>query len=203
MKKIYSKIEIVNIEGGPGRLNELVTDIDNIMQEITQGTWNMSNDLRQYASMSDGEQFNRLLQCFSDFWRKMYLNSSEINELQKSIVDYQRKLCRFEDSDSICEYNPTRFICEPPKFSDVARLHLDVGNMNKMVSALQIYENEVFLRKSEIQRKKENIGRIWKDPQYNAFSKFIDEITGEIDKSLKQLRKSREYFQTKLKELNG
>ena len=97
MKKLYENIEDIYIEGNPENLTELITDIDNDMQAITNDTEQLTYNLIKYSEVIKGVQFKNTLDTVLVLSDTLSEASRELNRMQNEIVEYQNRIFRFEE----------------------------------------------------------------------------------------------------------
>ena len=186
MKKLYENIEDIYIEGNPENLTELITDIDNDMQAITNDTEQLTYNLIKYSEVIKGVQFKNTLDTVLVLSDTLSEASRELNRMQNEIVEYQNRIFRFEEMNSFASV-PNKYIVE--------RVMTLVQNLNDY--SLNVSS---FVRK--ILDAKDNVSAIWKDSQFSLFSDFIDDICVEITNALKKFDAYAAYLDEKIKELN-
>lgn len=202
MKKLYENIEDIYIEGNPENLTELITDIDNDMQAITNDTEQLTYNLIKYSEVIKGVQFKNTLDTVLVLSDTLSEVSRELNRMQNEIVEYQNRIFRFEEMNSFASV-PNKYIVERVMISaDSLVRKYEVSELISLVQNLNDYSLNVsnFVRK--ILDAKDNVSAIWKDSQFSLFSDFIDDICVEITNALKKFDAYASYLDEKIKELN-
>lgn len=202
MKKLYENIEDIYIEGNPENLTELITDIDNDMQAITNDTEQLTYNLIKYSEVIKGVQFKNTLDTVLVLSDTLSEASRELNRMQNEIVEYQNRIFRFEEMNSFASV-PNKYIVERVMISaDSLVRKYEVSELISLVQNLNDYSLNVsnFVRK--ILDAKDNVSAIWRDSQYDLFSDFIDDICVEITNALKKFDEYAAYLDEKVKELN-
>ena len=202
MKKLYENIEDIYIEGNPENLTELITDIDNDMQAITNDTEQLTYNLIKYSEVIKGVQFKNTLDTVLVLSDTLSEASRELNRMQNEIVEYQNRIFRFEEMNSFASV-PNKYIVERVMISaDSLVSKYEVSELISLVQNLNDYSLNVsnFVRK--ILDAKDNVSAIWKDSQFSLFSDFIDDICVEITNALKKFDAYAAYLDEKIKELN-
>ena len=202
MKKLYENIEDIYIEGNPENLTELITDIDNDMQAITNDTEQLTYNLIKYSEVIKGVQFKNTLDTVLVLSDTLSEASRELNRMQNEIVEYQNRIFRFEEMNSFASV-PNKYIVERVMISaDSLVRKYEVSELISLVQNLNDYSLNVsnFVRK--ILDAKDNVSAIWKDSQFSLFSDFIDDICVEITNALKKFDAYATYLDEKIKELN-
>lgn len=202
MKKLYENIEDIYIEGNPENLTELITDIDNDMQAITNDTEQLTYNLIKYSEVIKGVQFKNTLDTVLVLSDTLNEASRELNRMQNEIVEYQNRIFRFEEMNSFASV-PNKYIVERVMISaDSLVRKYEVSELISLVQNLNDYSLNVsnFVRK--ILDAKDNVSAIWKDSQFSLFSDFIDDICVEITNALKKFDAYASYLDEKIKELN-
>lgn len=202
MKKLYENIEDIYIEGNPENLTELITDIDNDMQAITNDTEQLTYNLIKYSEVIKGVQFKNTLDTVLVLSDTLSEASRELNRMQNEIVEYQNRIFRFEEMNSFALV-PNKYIVERVMISaDSLVRKYEVSELISLVQNLNDYSLNVsnFVRK--ILDAKDNVSAIWKDSQFSLFSDFIDDICVEITNALKKFDAYASCLDEKIKELN-
>ena len=202
MKKLYENIEDIYIEGNPENLTELITDIDNDMQAITNDTEQLTYNLIKYSEVIKGVQFKNTLDTVLVLSDTLSEASRELNRMQNEIVEYQNRIFRFEEMNSFASV-PNKYIVERVMIrADSLARKYEVSELISLVQNLNDYSLNVsnFVRK--ILDAKDNVSAIWKDSQFSLFSDFIDDICVEIANALKKFDAYAAYLDEKIKELN-
>lgn len=202
MKKLYENIEDIYIEGNPENLTELITDIDNDMQAITNDTEQLTYNLIKYSEVIKGVQFKNTLDTVLVLSDTLSEASRELNCMQNEIVEYQNRIFRFEEMNSFASV-PNKYIVERVMISaDSLVRKYEVSELISLVQNLNDYSLNVsnFVRK--ILDAKDNVSAIWRDSQFSLFSDFIDDICVEITNALKKFDAYATYLDEKIKELN-
>lgn len=202
MKKLYENIEDIYIEGNPENLTELITDIDNDMQAITNDTEQLTYNLIKYSEVIKGVQFKNTLDTVLILSDTLSEVSRELNRMQNEIVEYQNRIFRFEEMNPFASV-PNKYIVERVMISaDSLVRKYEVSELISLVQNLNDYSLNVsnFVRK--ILDAKDNVSAIWKDSQFSLFSDFIDDICVEITNALKKFDAYASYLDEKIKELN-
>ena len=202
MKKLYENIEDIYIEGNPENLTELITDIDNDMQAITNDTEQLTYNLIKYSEVIKGVQFKNTLDTVLVLSDTLSEASRELNRMQNEIVEYQNRIFRFEEMNSFASV-PNKYIVERVMISaDSLVRKYEVSELISLVQNLNDYSLNVsnFVRK--ILDAKDNVSAIWRDSQFSLFSDFIDDICVEITNALKKFDAYATYLDEKIKELN-
>ncbi|MED9969350.1 MAG: hypothetical protein UFA98_04975 [Ruminococcus sp.] len=202
MKKLYENIEDIYIEGNPENLTELITDIDNDMQAITNDTEQLTYNLIKYSEVIKGIQFKNTLDTVLVLSDTLSEASRELNRMQNEIVEYQNRIFRFEEMNSFASV-PNKYIVERVMISaDSLVRKYEVSELISLVQNLNDYSLNVsnFVRK--ILDAKDNVSAIWRDSQFSLFSDFIDDICVEITNALKKFDAYAVYLDEKIKELN-
>ena len=202
MKKLYENIEDIYIEGNPENLTELITDIDNDMQAITNDTEQLTYNLIKYSEVIKGIQFKNTLDTVLVLSDTLSEASHELNRMQNEIVEYQNRIFRFEEMNSFASV-PNKYIVERVMISaDSLVRKYEVSELISLVQNLNDYSLNVsnFVRK--ILDAKDNVSAIWRDSQFSLFSDFIDDICVEITNALKKFDAYAVYLDEKIKELN-
>ena len=74
--------------------------------------------------------------------------------------------------------------------------------MLDVAAALRNYSEVVFHHIKTINEKKNTLGAVWRDTQYNDFADFIDEVTKNVVDAIKLFEDYVIYLEEKIKELS-
>lgn len=202
MKRLYENIEDIDITGSPENLTELITDIDNSMQEIASETEQLTGILINYSEAIKGEQFKKALETVLLLSDTLCEASRELNRMQNEIVEYQKKIFRFEEMN-VCAAMPNRYLVERVMVNADSLAHrYELADLIALENNLNDYSEDVSLFMGKLKEAKDSIAAIWKDSQFYLFSDFVDELCVEITTALKKFDDYSAYLNEKIKELN-
>lgn len=202
MKKLYENIEDIYIEGDPENLTELITDMDNYLQAISNDTEQLTYGLVKYSEVIKGVQFKNTLETVLVLSDTLCEASRELNRMQNEIVEYQNRIFRFEEMNSFASV-PNKYIVERVTINaDSLVRKYEVSELISLLQDLNDYSVNVSNFTEKILDAKDNISAIWRDSQYDLFSDFIDDICIEITNALKKFDKYAAYLDEKIKELS-
>ena len=202
MKKLYMNIEDIHIEGNPLQLTEVITTMDESLQDICQSTEDITNLVIRYSASNMGSQYEKMSAELIKIRDEMYESSLQLNEMQNQIVEYQNKVLRYEDlSESASvpnKYTVTRISINVN--SNEVQFHLP--EMLEVSAGLNDYSESLYHNMQNIVRGKNDIAVIWKDTQYNDFAEFIDNLSMDSLAALKVFGEYIAYLDEKIKELS-
>lgn len=202
MKKLYENIENIYIKGSIANLSEMVTAMDISLQNIAEGTERLSNILMRYADTNKGTQYEKVVRSALDLRDDLYEASLELNEMQNQIVVYQNKIYRYEDMVESAQM-PNAYLVDRKQLSvDTIAMQFNRTDMMEVAAYLRNYSETVLHHLRSINDKKNNVGYVWQDRQYNDFAEFIEGITLETVNAIKVFDEYVSYLEEKIRELN-
>lgn len=202
MKKLYERIEDINIKGGVDQLSEVVRAMDVSLQNIADNTDQLVGYLVKYSASNKGAQYEKVVKTSLELRDEMFEASVELNDLQNQIVAYQNKIYRYEDmAESAQQPNP--YLVTKRQISvDTSIVQFNRSDMLNVAAALRNYSERVFHHIKTINDKKNSIASVWRDTQYNDFAEFVSEVTKNVVNAIKVFEDYVIYLEEKIKELN-
>ncbi len=203
MKKLYERIENIDIKGDISQLTDMVTTIDIALQHVTEQTHLLTTNLIRYSATNKGTQYEKVVAHtirLRDELSEAYL---ELNDIQNQIVAYQNKLYRYEERNEFAA-KPHPYLVNANQGINVetTAVQYEISEMRQIVALLNNYSQTVFFQMRTIIQKKNEIGMVWRDSQYRDFSDFIDMITIAIKDALKEYQEYARYLNEKIEELS-
>ena len=180
MGKLFNSIEQIHIEGDVGQLSGLVRDIDRCMQNIANGTELLMEYLSRYSTTNAGKQFEKMLGAATTLENEMRSSAEDINQMQKDICEYENKIRRFEGMPENSEKPNKYLVTEKRITADINRTVINLEEMKFLLEMLEAYRDTVEKHRKDLCEKKDAMSSIWKDPQYQNFSLFIDDVSNTI-----------------------
>lgn len=201
MKKLNLNIEKIEIRGSIHLLTEVVTKIDIAIQQIAQSTHQLYDLLRQYSSVNAGQQYSNAVSTILKNSEVLYDASVDFNTLQRDVVAYQNKVLRYEDLNDVISA-PNLHLVERTSINvDTNIVQFSREEMVGLVSSMKDYSMFVVEQIKTISTAKNDIGQVWRDPQYFEFAEFCDEICNVAVSGLKTLDDYSNELTEKIKEL--
>lgn len=179
-RRLTADIENIKIYGSEDELLRLVQNIDREMQVFAQETQDLKKTIIKYNTSNTGPYYADICDAIKEFSGDIYYASEELNYLQKQIVEYYNKCC-------ILALRPGNAV--EPRGHSVNIVHLDVNeiillytkaDMIHVESEMERYAETIKNCSGKLSQIRDDIGNIWKDPQYITFSDYIDEILSMI-----------------------
>ena len=202
MRRIFENIEDIYIIGGPEELSKIVSEMDISLQKISQNFENMYEALYRYVNINSGLQLQQLINTTIELRENLYDFSIDLNTMQNNLVEYQRKILRFEGLPESTML-PNHYYVEMKELVsvDTTKTTYDITELNYLIKDLEGWYEEIDDCLRSIVQDKNDIGTIWKDSQYNVFSDFIDEVSNETDKGMNVFGEYIVYLKNRIKEL--
>lgn len=202
MKKLYEHIEDIEIIGGVDQLSEVVTIMDQSLQNIAENTEILVEYLAKYSESNKGKQYERVVNTSLDLRDKLLDASEELNDMQNQIVAYQNKVYRYEDMPEAAQQPNPYLVTKRMVNVDTSAVKFVRADMENLARILTAYSENVYRLIKDIEENKNSIASVWRDSQYYDFSVFIDEIVLVVENALMVFDNYVEYLNSKIKELD-
>lgn len=201
MKRLYERIEDINIKGGIGQLSDVVRTMDISLQNIADNSDQLVSILAKYSSTNKGTQFERVIKTAVKLRDKLFDASMELNDMQNQIVAYQNKVYRYEEmAENAPAPNPYR-VTQRHINVETSVVQFNRPDMINVTAALRNYSERVTHHIKTINSKKNSIAMVWMDTQYKTFADFIDNVTRDIIESIRIYEDYVKYLEDRIKEL--
>ncbi len=203
MKKLYERIDDIDIKGDISQLTEMVTTIDIALQNVAEQTDNLTMNLVRYSASNKGTQYEKIVDHTIALRDKLSEASLELNDMQNQIVDYQNKVYRYEDRNESAA-KPHLYLVNTNQSINVETtvVKFEKEEMRQVVALLNNYYQTVFFQMRTIFQKKNDIEMVWRDSQYRDFASFIDMVVRTVKEALKEYQEYARYLDGKIKELS-
>lgn len=203
MKKLYERIDDIDIKGDISQLTEMVTTIDIALQNVAEQTDNLTMNLVRYSASNKGTQYEKIVDHTIALRDKLSEASLELNDMQNQIVDYQNKVYRYEDrNESAAKPHPYLVNTNQSINVETTVVKFEKEEMRQVVALLNNYYQTVFFQMRTIFQKKNDIEMVWRDSQYRDFASFIDMVVRTVKEALKEYQEYARYLDGKIKELS-
>lgn len=202
MKKLYMNIEDIYIKGNPMQLAEVITAMDESLQNVCQSTEDITNLVIKYSASNKGQQYEKVASTLIRFRDEMYEASLQLNEMQNQIVEYQNKVLRYEGLSESASVPNKHTVSRASINVDSTEVQFLLSEMIEVSNGLNNYSESVFHNMQNIVRGKNDIAAIWQDTQYKDFAEFIDELAMNSLAALKVFGEYIAYLDEKIKELS-
>lgn len=203
MKKLYVNVDRCEVMGGAQALAPIVQEMDRRLQEFASETERMKGVLFKFYSTNSSEQFQKAATSIYNLSEFLVEAAEQLNEMQNQIVKYQNAIAR---------YNDNSYSFAAPNAHNVKKVRIDINtnhfqftydDMIYVNQSIQKYTNDARDTVKHLKANKEEIGSIWKDPQYRDFSDFIDDIVSKAENSISVLEEYSRYLDRKITELKN
>ncbi len=202
MKKLYMNIEDIFIKGNPLQLTEVITTMDEALQNVCQATEDITNLVIRYSTSNKGHQFEKMCSTLIAFRDEMYEASLQLNEMQNQIVEYQNKVLRYEGLSESASVPNKHTVNRGSINVDSTEVQFLLPEMMEVFNGLNNYSEAVYHNMRSIVRGKNDIATIWQDSQYNDFAEFIDGLSMDSLEALKVFGEYVAYLDEKIKEMS-
>lgn len=205
MKKLHINIEEIKIKCKPKVLAQVlaqpVIDIDSRMQALATETEKIKSIMYKFSGTNQGKQYNKACNAVTKLSSQLFEASETLNDVQRQIVLFAKK---------VCEYEQVSFTLGSPRKHNVKKIKVSVNT-----SGIEFHKDEMILVRDKLEEysrsaKEENkklrsnrdaIGGIWSDRQYKDFSKYIDDVSSEIETGCKELDEYSAFLTGQIKDL--
>lgn len=203
MKKLYERIDDIDIKGEPSQLTEMVTAIDIALQNVAEQTDQLTINLVRYSASNKGTQYEKVADHTIELRDALYEASLELNDIQNQVVDYQNKVSRYDErNEYAAKHHPYLVNINQNINVETKVVQFEKAEMRHVVALLNNYYQTVVFQMRTIIQKKNDIGMIWRDSQYRDFANFIDLVTNRVKDALKEYQEYARYLDGKIKELS-
>lgn len=202
MKKLCMNIEDVYIKGNPLQLTEVITAMDESLQNVCQATEDITNVVIRYSASNKGNQYEKMSSALIKFRDELYEASLQLNEMQNQIVDYQNKVLRYEGLSESASVPNKHTVSRSSINVDSTEVQFKLPEMIEVSNGLNSYSESVYHNMQNIVRGKNDIAAIWQDTQYKDFAEFIDELFVDTIATLKIFGEYIAYLDERIKELS-
>lgn len=181
---MFEHIERVHIIGKAQSLNDEISAVDKIVQEMSQATEDIKRDLTAHSDSMFGEQFEIAVNSVVELSDIIYEKSYEINCVQHDLVGYIDRVDNFNNR------TPSGL---PPRQFNVQRVSVQAElcddfliaeDIQKLINDIIQYSQSSFALIDTMVRHKDATASIWRDPQYNQYSAFIDEVENAVKRGV-------------------
>ena len=184
MRKLYVNIERIEINGELSDLADLVISMDHALQEIAWKSIELTNNLMKYNQSEAGQRFTDIVNVSETTRDSMNDEAEDLNSMQYELVEYHNKIAIFEMRNDLVK-EPNRYIRPTITISpDAGKIKIELPEMREISAYMLEYINDNKGIISEIRQMKDEIAIIWRDPQYDLFAEFVDEVCLNTDETL-------------------
>lgn len=203
MKKLYMNIRDINIKGDPSLLSEVVSVMDVSLQNIAVKTQQLVNQLNKYGASNKGHQYAKVVSTSIRLRDELYQASYDLNDMQNQIVQFQNKIFRYEEMAERAQ-KPNSYMVDKYKniVVETSMVQFNREDMLSVAAMLKNYKEAISYHIKKINDKKNSIGGVWKDRQYNDFASFIEEVIKNVNKALGIFDEYVFYLEKQIKELD-
>ena len=200
MKRLDVNIERVKIKGKPHLLLDPVKKIDERMQNLADYTQIVKGLLCKYNDSNAGKQYDKIRDSIKDFSRELYDASESLNNLQRQLVNFINKILIYEEYSNLCARPNSHNVRIVDVDVNTSEFYFQRDDIIKMIRRLEGYLNTARNECRELKRNRNDIGGFWCDPQFDAFSEWIDGVCLEVENGCKDLEHYVDHLKIRLKE---
>lgn len=203
MKKLYVNVDRCEVMGGAQALAPIVQEMDRRLQEFASKTETIKGVLFKFVNTNSSEQYKKAATAIFNLSTSLVEKAEQLNDMQSQIVNYQNAIAR---------YNDNSYSFAAPNAHNVKTVRIDADtnhfqfthdDMIYVNQSIQKYANDARDTVKHLKANKEEIGSIWKDPQYKDFSEFIEEIVSKTENGISVLEEYSRYLDRKIMELKN
>lgn len=187
MRKLYFNINDITILGNPTKLSDVITKMDYNLQRLSADTEKIKYTVYKKSTSNQGHQYTNVVNATKNLSVAVYNASVIMNDVQHQICQYIYKCCKYEE---IYGNIPV------PRKHDIKIVKLDTitsviiyrkEDMIQVRNALVAYVAASRREAQNLRANREFIRSIWKDTQFELFSKYVDEICAILRKGADDL----------------
>lgn len=188
MGRTFGVITKVHIIGGVNELYTLIRDSDRTLHKIADSTADIANVIARAAEVSAGEYYQKLVDCTRSLSIVLDRDAEYINSAEYAICDYV---------DRVNRVNFRKIIVAPPQRFEIRRIDADVNVrddrieeeiIRDLINRLENYCHDLDTARRMLMQQKNDIRRIWRDPQYDKYARAIDEALASINPAVEAVR---------------
>lgn len=182
--RLYVNVQRADIQGGADALCPIVQEMDKRLQELAQETENIKEIMLKFQTSNSSDQYDRACNVISAFSNFLFDKSEELNDMQVQIVEYQNSTNRYNEKSG-CFSNPNSHDVRKVIVDvDVQHFQFTLDEMRYVNQSIETYIKNAEDISNQLLNNKNEVGSIWRDPQYEDFSQFIDEVVTATKQSL-------------------
>ena len=185
MKKLYERIEDINIKGGVELLSEVVTVMDIALQNIAAYTDKLVKHLVKFNATNMGKRYENVVSNSLRLRDDLFDASFQLNDMQNQIVAYQNKIYRYEGMAELAEKRNPYLVTKADVTVTNSGIQFNKTDMIELVTLLRSYSEGVLNQLRTIKEKKEEIAEVWQDSQYKDFAEFVDRVIRKVFGTIK------------------
>ena len=185
MKKLYERIEDINIKGGVELLSEVVTVMDIALQNIAAYTDKLVKHLVKFNATNMGKRYENVVSNSLRLRDDLFDASYQLNDMQNQIVAYQNKIYRYEGMTELAEKRNPYLVTKADVTVTNSGIQFNKTDMIELVTLLRSYSEGVLNQLRTIKEKKEEIAEVWQDSQYKDFAEFVDRVIRKVFGTIK------------------
>ena len=194
MPRFNLNIEKIVIDGDISILSDAVSEIDLLLQTMSTETEEIKSTLLRYSGSNQGTQYLKCASASLNLSRSLYDAAESLNILQRQVIEYCQRVVRLEELNIIIP--PPRPFDVQPIIVEVNRgmIRFDVPEMIIVRDSLRHYSENIREGFRILNSHVQDIGSVWKDPQYKDFVDWIDEVTSPVLPKCNQLEEYGDYL---------
>ena len=185
MKKLYERIEDINIKGGLEPLSEVLTVMDSALQNIAAYTDKLVKHLVKFNATNMGKRYENVVSNSLRLRDDLFDASFQLNDMQNQIVAYQNKIYRYEGMAELAEKPNPYLVTKADVTVTNSGIQFNKTDMIELVTLLRSYSEGVLNQLRTIKEKKEEIAEVWQDSQYKDFAEFVDRVIRKVFGTIK------------------
>lgn len=194
MPRFNLNIERIVIDGDISILSEAVSEIDLLLQQLSNETEEMKNTLLRYSGSNQGNQYLKCAAAALNLSACLYDASESLNLLQRKVVEYCEMVIAYEELN-ITISPPHPFDVDPINVEiNTGNIRFELAEMIIVHDSLDAYSQNVRDGFNKLNSHVVDIGTVWHDPQYNDFVDWIEEISSVVLPKCAQMEEYRDYL---------
>jgi len=201
--RLFNSIEEVRINGSPAELNNIVSQIDKDIIELSEDTTLLANDIKKHFEFNKGSQYIKLGDAATNFSKYLEEQTKEMNECQREIQFYMEKLDGYEEKREDLFSVKSNNVETVKADLETRQTFVSFESIVSMQKRLVNYSENTKATLQKLNREKEETRSYWYDKQYNTFSDFIEDVTLVVKKALELFDAYAEHLQKQINELHN
>ena len=200
MAKLITNLEKVRVKGGIDKLNEPIYSMDKAIEKMYNDSVELAEIIKNHFEGNKGNQYVVIVTNAKDLAKALEDASISINNMQHQIIQFQEATNCFNDErTSVGSVRKRSTITINPNV--VSQFRFFTTDTIKLVQRKLVeFSSKTKETLKRLISEKDALKSIWCDPQYDHFSKFIDEMSQEINKHLRVFDNYADYLQKKITE---
>lgn len=187
-------IDTITIDGDISILSEAVSEIDLLLQNLSNETEEMKSTLLRYSGSNQGNQYLKCAAAALNLSACLYEAAESLNLLQRKVVEYCEMVIAYDELN-ITISPPHSFYVEPINVEiNTGTIRFDLTEMIIVHDSLEAYSQNVRDGFRILSSHVDDIGTVWHDPQYDDFVDCIEDVSSAVLPKCAQVEEYKDYL---------